>query len=594
MELVLVVVVLGAVLVAGPVAFILALVSRRDLARLESANRELAVRLAEVERVGTAAPSRIPRTPAAPAPGERPAVPPRPVDLESIVGGQWLTWLGVLTIFCGTAFFLAYDLGSHALSGPGQIAIGLAVGIAFIAAAFGLRARPAQRFLRLGLLGGGVALFYLAAYAAHGFHEILPLWLVYPCLLATAVIGAWLALRMDSLMVASLTLLGALATPLVLQTRDDASGLLFTYLFAVNLGAVLVAARRAWPLLPLTGFFGSVLLTAIWWEARYGLDRRAMALAGTGVLWALYAVLPLVSTHRPGFWGAARAVLVPLNALSFAGVLMLLLEPDLAAYRGAALLALAAVYLAGARAAGVRRPAPGVRMAQYTGILLLALAVPAQLDAGGVTLGWMLLGLILVWAGVTQPSPAHRVLGLLALGSASVRLVVFDAPRVLGDTPPSIPGANGEFLIGVLVVASVAACAGILHRRRDVLTDLERRLPTLLLLGAAFLLWWRISAETLGVFEARRAAGAASTGLGSLLTLSLVWAAYGGLCIGAGFATGWRPIRLFGVGVLGLLVLKVFLLDMQELERGYRIASFVGVGVLLLAISLLYQRERRA
>jgi uncharacterized membrane protein len=96
------------------------------------------------------------------------------------------------------------------------------------------------------------------------------------------------------------------------------------------------------------------------------------------------------------------------------------------------------------------------------------------------------------------------------------------------------------------------------------------------------------------VFEARRAAGAASTGLGSLLTLSLVWAAYGGLCIGAGFATGWRPIRLFGVGVLGLLVLKVFLLDMQELERGYRIASFVGVGVLLLAISLLYQRERRA
>jgi len=46
--------------------------------------------------------------------------------------------------------------------------------------------------------------------------------------------------------------------------------------------------------------------------------------------------------------------------------------------------------------------------------------------------------------------------------------------------------------------------------------------------------------------------------------------------------------------VLAVLVGKVFLLDMQELERGYRIASFVGVGILLLAVSLLYQRERTA
>ena len=35
-------------------------------------------------------------------------------------------------------------------------------------------------------------------------------------------------------------------------------------------------------------------------------------------------------------------------------------------------------------------------------------------------------------------------------------------------------------------------------------------------------------------------------------------------------------------------------LDIQTLEKGYRIASFVGVGLLLLLISILYQRERRS
>jgi len=46
--------------------------------------------------------------------------------------------------------------------------------------------------------------------------------------------------------------------------------------------------------------------------------------------------------------------------------------------------------------------------------------------------------------------------------------------------------------------------------------------------------------------------------------------------------------------LLGLTVLKVFLLDMQSLDRGYRIVAFLALGILLLIVSLLYQRERNA
>ena len=50
---------------------------------------------------------------------------------------------------------------------------------------------------------------------------------------------------------------------------------------------------------------------------------------------------------------------------------------------------------------------------------------------------------------------------------------------------------------------------------------------------------------------------------------------------------------LAGMALLGLVALKVFAVDMRALSAGYRIVSFVGVGALLLVISLLYQRERR-
>jgi uncharacterized membrane protein len=48
------------------------------------------------------------------------------------------------------------------------------------------------------------------------------------------------------------------------------------------------------------------------------------------------------------------------------------------------------------------------------------------------------------------------------------------------------------------------------------------------------------------------------------------------------------------MSLLALVVLKVFLVDMQALSAGYRIVPFVVVGLLLLVISLMYQRERRA
>jgi uncharacterized membrane protein len=36
---------------------------------------------------------------------------------------------------------------------------------------------------------------------------------------------------------------------------------------------------------------------------------------------------------------------------------------------------------------------------------------------------------------------------------------------------------------------------------------------------------------------------------------------------------------------------KVFVYDLSQLDRGYRIVSFIVLGVLLLAISFVYQRD---
>jgi uncharacterized membrane protein len=55
-----------------------------------------------------------------------------------------------------------------------------------------------------------------------------------------------------------------------------------------------------------------------------------------------------------------------------------------------------------------------------------------------------------------------------------------------------------------------------------------------------------------------------------------------------GLVLSRQPIRYAGLGVVSLVVLKVFLWDMAGLEGLYRIASFMGLGLCLVGIGWLY------
>jgi uncharacterized membrane protein len=74
-------------------------------------------------------------------------------------------------------------------------------------------------------------------------------------------------------------------------------------------------------------------------------------------------------------------------------------------------------------------------------------------------------------------------------------------------------------------------------------------------------------------------------------TYSALWMAYGALLMVIGF---WRRsafVRWQALVLIAFTIGKVFLYDVSELDRGYRIVSFIVLGVLLLAISFMYQRD---
>jgi len=102
-------------------------------------------------------------------------------------------------------------------------------------------------------------------------------------------------------------------------------------------------------------------------------------------------------------------------------------------------------------------------------------------------------------------------------------------------------------------------------------------------------------------YQEARVAAARSGGRNQLLGelrwrtqvgLSLLWTLYAGIALAWGFRSN-PAVRYAALALFGLTVLKVFAVDLGAVKTGYRILSFLVLGIVLLLVSVAYQKRRR-
>jgi uncharacterized membrane protein len=78
----------------------------------------------------------------------------------------------------------------------------------------------------------------------------------------------------------------------------------------------------------------------------------------------------------------------------------------------------------------------------------------------------------------------------------------------------------------------------------------------------------------------------------NLIAQSILLGVYGLVIIGVGVVTRTAINRILGLSALGLVVLKLYLMDVWELSRPFQILAFLGLGILLVGTSYVYSRFR--
>ena len=229
---------------------------------------------------------------------------------------------------------------------------------------------------------------------------------------------------------------------------------------------------------------------------------------------------------------------------------------------------------------------PGAALnAAGSSFTLVAIALAAQFEGRIVVIGWAVEGAVAAWVGVTASSAAFRFGGLALFGLAASRL----ADGYFARDPLSVAVLNDRTAATAVVVV-LAYLLARHWRRHGELRPSEAVVPvTLHVIASLFTLMW-MSGEIEAYWHAQSNQPRAR--LSEELMHSLAWGLYGSGLVVVGMWRSLVSLRWIGIAVIGLTVLKVFFVDLSELGGIYRVIGFLVVGVLLVAVSYLYQRSR--
>jgi uncharacterized membrane protein len=292
---------------------------------------------------------------------------------------------------------------------------------------------------------------------------------------------------------------------------------------------------------------------------------------------------------------APEVALLHGNALWALTVMWLLLAPRAIDDLAPVAFTFAAVYAIAAFAArGWHRDASLHGAALAATIAGAACAMRFRAPWLSVALG--IEGAALVWLGLRERRHWLRHVGSLFLSAGvALLLALLARPLSLGDWPfLNARAVSAAALVLILYVAAwetrrLASPAGSLAFAIGRLVIIANVL-TILALSAEISAYYGWSA-----WEGRAGGGAGvwtSAELARQLTLSIVWAAYAVGLVAVGLRIDYRPLRVLAIALFAVTIGKVFLVDLAALDRVSRMFSVIGLGLLLLTASYLYQRLR--
>lgn len=595
----------------------------------------LTKRLDQLEQPKVSAPKTplppAPATPSAPAPvTQRPAQPVSAEPKKPFSPVKLFAWVGGFAFLLAAIFGIKYSL-DHGFLSPtlrfvGLLLIGVAAWVSGV-----LIKKDAYTITAHTLTACGACICFAAWLAGYMFFHVLGIYTTFGCMVLTALLALATAVWKKTAYMGILAQITAFLTPLLLTDLGDHLAFLLVYLAMINTAALAAAYVHKWRhqfitssvftgcfLLTLTasssGQHTSILMGAVCFFCFLYAIGGALLKSGSILLVAFFfmgsCMLFADADHPASYvWltlGTAAFVAVPFvfkqsfltrrlvwGLSTVAGLwACLLLTEGLNWGRGLIPLCFALIF--GGLTFWVWKwppeqdPARNEHLAWWCGgaILLVSWALAKQFTQAQLTLAFTLEGCALVWLERRLPVRLLSVCGKWLLSLAAVRLVL--NPMVLEYSTPKSIFNWFLYIYPLCAAAAFLAAYGWKNREQTGSIHWLQGLGGLILfallnieIAVAYSGGQGISWDIFGSFSVATAYTAA-------------WLLSGELCLCLALRSKSVWLHRSGLTLVGASVAKLFLHDVWRLPLGMRILVLLGVAVVLVALSFMYQYVRAA
>jgi len=490
-------------------------------------------------------------------------------DLESRIGGHWLNRVGIVAVLIGVSYFLKYAFDNEWVGPAGRVVIGFIAGVALVFWSEHVR-RSGYGAFSHSLKATGIGILYLSLWACSQLYQLIPITLAFLAMMSVTAATIALALWQNTELIAAFAAIGAFLTPVVLSTGENNAAVLFTYITLLDAGALFLFHYRSWMRLLIGSYIGTLILYSSWHSTFYTPNQFPIAITSISVIFVIVGLVPFL--QRPPRDALAIQLIVLANAAVYFYELWELLQHAAATRRAAlAAVALSSVYFIGAHFLANRTPAATAQIHAAIGSAFLVIAVPIAVDAHWITIGWLAEGAALIQASRRTRNKTLDFIGGIAFGLGVCRLLVVDQYN------PRLIFFNERIAISAIAIAGLAFAAITWAR---VEGDIRRQIVPILIVAMNVVALVSLNREVTDAFR----------GILRDFAYSALWMAYGAALMFAGFWKSSRFLRWQALILIFVTICKVFLYDTSSLDRGYRILSFIALGMVLLLTSFLYQR----
>ena len=547
-------------------------------------------------------------------------------SLESRIGSQWFNRVGILAVLIGVAWFLKLAFDNHWIGPLGRVMIGLLAGAGLIAWSERFHKRGFAIFsYSLKAIGSGT--LYLSLWAAFQLYALMPAGAAFAAMIAVTAFNGYMAWAQDAELLALYAIAGGLSTPLLVSTGGNHEVTLFTYLLMLDLAVLALTALKPWSRLLFVAFTGTVVFVFGWWQGYYSTDQATTTALFVCCFFLPFALAPrLIRIARDGIAAnetapgdisqSGNASFQGSSFQGWNGLVLFLLPVANAALGFLAFYAMLSVagnewappWLAVGFAAfylllmrlpegAMPRASAGALAALHLtiAIVFLTIAIPLKTHGRWLTIGWLVEGAVLLWLSRRLKSTLLRTFALISTILGLGALVTVNPPAA---NTAIFNERFGTYCVAIAVCGFIAWLARTAHDEEEpegamnwpVLAAAAVLAVNVLILIAVSLeihaFWWAQEMQGRMGYRYSR-----DYWMYTQFSYSAFFMLFGGALLTIGFLKRTAFLRWQALILLAATVAKVFLLDMSELGSGLRIVSFIGLGVLLLCVSYVYQRD---